>query len=80
MTLEIRTCPSCGGNHVKSVVLDFEGEVGGKAYRIPALECHECPDCGERIYAPEAMRRIQAASPAFKKPHAHKRPRIPCEV
>ena len=29
---------------------------------------HECPDCKERIYDPEAMRAIEASSPAFRTP------------
>lgn len=29
---------------------------------------HECPDCGERVFDREAMRRIESRSPAFVKP------------
>ena len=41
-------------------------EYQGQRYTVPRLEFHECPDCGEKIYEPAAMRRIEAASPAFK--------------
>jgi hypothetical protein len=38
----------------------------GKPYTVPALEFHECPQCGEKLYSPEAMREIEAVSPAYK--------------
>ena len=30
-----------------------------------ALEFHECPACGEKVFDREAMRKIQTHSPAF---------------
>jgi len=41
------------------------GEFRGQPYTVPDLEFYECPDCGERIYDREAMRKIEAYSPAF---------------
>ena len=41
-------------------------EYQGQRYIVPNLEFHECPDCGEKIYDPEAMRKIEAVSPGFK--------------
>jgi YgiT-type zinc finger domain-containing protein len=36
----------------------------GKRYSVPAVEFYECPDCGERIYDPTAMRQIEQRSNA----------------
>ncbi len=30
---------------------------------VPNLTFHECPDCGEQVYGPEAMARIEAHRP-----------------
>ncbi len=51
---------------MKKVRRDVVEEYRGQRYTVPKLGFHECPDCGERIYEPEAMRRIEAISPAFK--------------
>jgi hypothetical protein len=37
----------------------------GRSYVVPDLEFHECPACQEKLYGREAMRRIEAHSPAF---------------
>jgi YgiT-type zinc finger domain-containing protein len=65
MALKLDRCPSCGSERIKRVQRKWTGRVNGEAYSVPALEFYECPDCGERVYDREAMRRIQAASPAF---------------
>lgn len=39
----------------------------GKEYVVPDLRYYECPKCGERVYDSEAMRSIQAKSPAFRR-------------
>jgi hypothetical protein len=36
-------------------------------YTVENLEFYECPDCKERVYDREAMRAIEANSPAFAK-------------
>ena len=36
-----------------------------RAYTVPMIEFHKCIDCGEKIYDPQAMRNIEAHSPAF---------------
>jgi len=38
-------------------------------YKVPALEYHECPACGEKIYDRKALKKIEAHSPAFTKAH-----------
>ena len=44
-----------------------------KTYMVPNLEFHECADCGEKVYNPQAMRRMEAASPAFARKRLVKR-------
>ena len=51
----------------------WSGEFQGKPYQVENLEFHECPNCGERVYDREAMRAIEARSPAFRKPRKLKR-------
>ena len=63
--IQITVCPSCGGGNIKKVKQDWNGEFRGKPYTVPALEFYECPDCGERIYDREAMRKLEVHSPAF---------------
>ena len=35
----------------------------GREFKVPNLVFHECPDCGEQVYSPEAMERIEACRP-----------------
>jgi YgiT-type zinc finger domain-containing protein len=64
--MQITQCPTCGSTRIAKVQRDWAGEFQGKKYRVEALEFYECPVCGERILDREAMRRIEAQSPAFK--------------
>ena len=66
--MTITHCPTCGSKKLKKVRRDFAGEIQGQKYTVPDLEFYECADCGERIYDPQAMRKIEASSPAFGKP------------
>ena len=70
--MKITTCPSCGSGKIKRVRRNWVGECSGRAYTVPDLGFHECPDCGEKVYDREAMRKIEAHSPAFAKAHAGK--------
>jgi len=45
-------------------VRDWKGTSNGKPYTVQAVEIFECPACGERVFTPDAVRQIQAASPA----------------
>ena len=63
--IQITICPSCGGGNIVQVQRDWSGEFCGQPYTVPNLAFYECPDCGERIYDRDAMRKIQACSPAF---------------
>ena len=65
--LNIKTCPSCGGKRVKRVRGNWAGDFKGETYTVPNLEYYVCPDCGEKVYDREAMRQMEAHSPAFKR-------------
>jgi len=69
--LQITACPSCGSTKIKKVRRDWSGEFHGQSYTVPALEFYECPDCGEKVYDRDAMRKIEEHSPAFAKAHAN---------
>ena len=71
--IKIKTCPTCGSNRIKLVHRNWRGEHKGHAYSVRALEYYECPDCGEKIYDREAMRKIEACSPAFPSPQPSKK-------
>ena len=64
---KITKCPSCGGVKIKKVRRKWSGECGDQHYTVENLEFYECPNCKERVYDPEAMRAIEANSPAFEK-------------
>lgn len=63
----IRICPSCGSRAIKPVRGTWRGDFAGKPYSVPGLRYFVCSACGEKVYSPEAMRRIQQRSPAFSK-------------
>ena len=63
--LKITKCPTCGSSKIRQVRRNWKGTFEGQDYTVPNLVFHECPDCGEEIYDREAMRRIEAHSPAF---------------
>lgn len=65
--IKITKCPTCGSSNIKKVKRDRIRNFKDQQYVVPSLEFHECPDCGEKIYDREAMRKIEAISPAFLK-------------
>jgi YgiT-type zinc finger domain-containing protein len=65
--LKITICPTCGSDRIRLVRRDLPGEFRGQPYIVPDLEFHECPNCGEHVYDAQAMRKIEAVSPAFAK-------------
>ena len=72
--LNITTCPSCGSKRIKRVRRNSTRKFEGREYTVPNLEYYECPDCGEKVYDREAMRQIEAHSPAFKRDTSKRRP------
>jgi len=65
--MRIDLCPTCGSDRIKRVRRDWTGEFQGKTYNIKDLEFYECPACGERVFDRQAMRLIEAHSPAFSR-------------
>ncbi len=65
--LEITICPTCGSDRIKKVKRDLKRTFKGVSYTVPALEFHECPNCGEKLFDRGAMRKIEAHSPAYQK-------------
>ena len=63
--LNISVCPVCGGK-VNKIRENWIGEYQGQKYIVPDLEYYECEDCAERIYDRDAMRKIEACSPAIE--------------
>jgi len=62
VTLKLTDCPNCGNKNLKKVRKAVTGTRQGKRYSAPAVEFYECPDCGERIYDPTAIRQIEQHS------------------
>ena len=67
--LKITRCPSCRSGKIKKVCRNWTGRFKGKKYTVPSLQYYECPECGERVYDRDAMRNIEAHSPAFERAH-----------
>jgi YgiT-type zinc finger domain-containing protein len=64
--LDIRTCPTCGSKRIRRVRRSVMRTVGEEKYLVPAVEFHECPDCGEKLYGHEAMRKLESYQPKLK--------------
>lgn len=65
--MKITICPTCGSDEIKRLRRRWTGKVEGKTYTVPALEHHECPHCGEKVYDREAIRKIDAYSPTYSR-------------
>jgi len=70
MTIRITKCPTCGSRRIKKIRRNWKGSYRGRIYVVPALELYDCPDCHEEIFDRDAMRKIEAYSPAYAKPRA----------
>ncbi len=68
MTLKITICPTCKSKRIHKVRRNLKRTYRGRSYVVPAIEFYECPDCGEHVYDRDAMRKIEAHSPAYVKP------------
>jgi YgiT-type zinc finger domain-containing protein len=62
---ELTICPVCASK-LKKVREDWVGEFEGRQYIVPDLEYYVCDDCGETVYPRDAMRKIEAYSPAYE--------------
>ena len=65
--LILTVCPSCGGKNIKKVRKVVTGSRSGKPYTAPDIEFYECPDCGERVYDPPAMRQLEKHSKVLER-------------
>jgi YgiT-type zinc finger domain-containing protein len=73
MTVRITECPTCGSKKIKRVQRNLTEEAHGREYTVPALHFYECPSCGEQVYEPEAMRKIEAYRAASTEQARHAR-------
>ncbi len=65
--LHIKTCPTCGSDRIERVVRDMARKYKGQTYTVPSVEFYDCPNCGEKVYDREAILKIEAYSPAYRK-------------
>jgi YgiT-type zinc finger domain-containing protein len=65
--LQIKTCPNCGSDKIKRVVRNVIRPYKGQTYTVPKVGFYDCPNCGEKVYDHEAMLKIRAYSPAYRK-------------
>ena len=65
--LQIKICPTCGSDRIRHVVRDLTRTYRDQTYTVPAVEFYDCPVCGEKVYDREAMLKIEACSPAYRK-------------
>lgn len=61
--LKITECPTCGSDRIRQVRRSWTGAWKSLPYRVPNLRFYECPACGERLFDPAAMRKIEAHRP-----------------
>ena len=66
-TPKITSCPTCGSDKIRRVRKAVKRTHEGQSYVVPDLAFWECPDCCERVYDRQAMRQIEARSPAYQK-------------
>ena len=55
--ITVKTCASCGSDKIRRMHRDWADEYEGIAYVVPDLEYYECPDCEERVYDRDGMRK-----------------------
>jgi YgiT-type zinc finger domain-containing protein len=60
--LVIHTCPMCKSKRIRLVKRDIISKRGGRETVVPDVEFHECPDCHERLFSPEAIDYIAAVA------------------
>ena len=65
--LHIKTCPTCGSDKIKRVVRGVTRKYKGQTYIVPKVGFYDCPNCGGKVYDHEALLKIGAYSPAYRK-------------
>lgn len=66
MPVKLTVCPVCGQRSLEPVKRTVRRTYRGRRYLVPNLEFHQCAECGEKVYGPEALRRIQSCSPGYR--------------
>lgn len=61
--MQNKTCPSCGSKRIRAVRRTLERTSRGKTFTVPNLSFHECPACGEQVFSPDAMAKIESRRP-----------------
>ncbi|MGI8905105.1 MAG: YgiT-type zinc finger protein [Candidatus Sumerlaeaceae bacterium] len=56
-------CPSCGKQSMHRKRKNLTREYHGTSFLVQDLEFHECSSCGERLFTPDAVRKIKASAP-----------------
>jgi len=69
--LKITECPTCGSDRIKRVCKSLRREWKGTPCVVPRLSFWECPACGEQLFDPAAMRKMEAHRP--RNPKTEKR-------
>jgi YgiT-type zinc finger domain-containing protein len=59
----VRTCPTCGVGKLRRVTRDVECNFRGHVYIAPDIEFSECPNCGEKLYDQQALRKMESFRP-----------------
>ena len=75
-TFTVSVCPASGSRRIERLCGKWGCSYKGKPYEVAHLEYYSCPDCGEKVYPPEAMRRIQEASPGYSQRAAQPQRRL----
>ncbi len=70
--LAIRKCPSCGSGKIRLEKKNVSLVSRDERFTVPSLAFYECPNCREKIYDRDAMRKIERHLPAFAKAEAHR--------
>lgn len=65
--LEFMTCDFCGARVTEQEVT-YTVEVDGQWIIIERVPAKVCPQCGEKLYSPETVERLQAIAWGGKEP------------
>ena len=71
--IKLTFCLNCYSKNIKKVRRTVSGMRQGRQYSVPGVEFYECPDCGEHMYDPTAMRQIERGSGAKVRSRSVKR-------
>ncbi len=65
--IDLKTCPTCGSRQIRKVCRSVARASRGRRFTVPRLTFHECANCGEQVFSPEAMEKIEAHRPKIAK-------------